>query len=113
MKKLLTITTLVILGVLVTGGIYFFQPKNKTVVRVGYTPITACLPYFVGEELGYFSNQDLEIKAVRFETSQQQMDALLQGQIDVITSVASAVSLLVQEKSPNQFKVFGINTNGT
>src|SRR3989338_10335782 len=63
--------------------------------------------------MGYFSKQGLEIKPIRFETSQQMMDGLLQGQVDVITSAASAVGLLVQEKSPDQFKVFGVNTNGT
>ena len=113
MKKPLTISLIAVALILVIGSIYFFQPKEKAVVRVGYLPITACLPYFVGEEMGYFSKQGLEIKAVRFETSQQMMDGLLQGQVDVITSAASAVGLLVQEKSPDQFKVFGVNTNGT
>lgn len=113
MKKPLTISVLAIVLILVVGGIYFFQPRDKAVVRVGYLPITACLPYFVGKEIGYFSKQGLEIKPVRFETSQQMMDGLLQGQVDVITSAASAVGLLVQEKSPDQFKVFGLNTNGT
>lgn len=112
MKKI-TITIVAIIIILVVGSIYFFQPREKAVVRVGYLPITACLPYFVGEEMGYFSKQGLDIKPVRFETSQQMMDGLLQGQVDVITSAASAVGLLVQEKSPDQFKVFGVNTNGT
>lgn len=112
MKKI-TIAIVAIIIILIVGGIYFFQPKEKSVVRVGYLPITASLPYFVGEEMGYFSKQGLDVKPVRFETSQQMMDGLLQGQVDVITSAASAVGLLVQEKSPDQFKVFGVNTNGT
>ena len=113
MKKPLTISLIAVAFILVIGSIYFFQPKEKAVVRVGYLPITACLPYFVGEDMGYFSKQGLEIKPIRFETSQQMMDGLLQGQVDVITSAASAVGLLVQEKSPDQFRVFGVNTNGT
>ncbi len=113
MKKPIATTIFLIMLILVVGSLYFFQSKEKALIRVGYLPITACLPYFVGEEMGYFSNQGLEIKPVRFETSQQMMDGLLQGQVDVITSAASAVGLLVQEKSPDQFKVFAVNTNGS
>ena len=60
MKKPLTISLIAVAFILVIGSIYFFQPKEKAVVRVGYLPITACLPYFVGEEMGYFSKQGLQ-----------------------------------------------------
>lgn len=108
-----------IIAVLVVGGIWYFASNNQqktseaTKINIGYLPITACLPYFVGQGQGYFASEGLNVEPVRFETSQQMMDALLQGQIDVITSVASAVGLLAEEKNPGKFKVFGMNTNGT
>jgi len=113
MKKLFFVSLTIIIFILFTSSIFFFRKQEKHIVRIGYLPIAACLPYFIGDEMGYFTEENLEVKPIRFETSQQQMDALLQGQIDVITSTATAIGLLVQEKSPNQFKVFGVNTNGT
>ncbi len=112
MKKLVAaIVVVVVVAGLVIGGA-LLRPKEKAIIRVGYLPITACMYYFVGEQQGYFESQGLEIKPVRFESSQQEMDALLQGRIDVASSVAATVGLIVQEKSPDQFKVFGLNANG-
>lgn len=53
------------------------------------------------------------MELVRFDSSQLMMDALLQQKIDAVTSVASAVGLLIEEKKAGEMKVFAVNTNGS
>lgn len=113
MKKFLIPSLVVLVVILVIGAIYFIRPKKKETVRVGYLPITASLPLFVGQEQNFFAKQGIEVTPVKFEASNTMSDALLQGQIDVETSAASTVAFLVEEKTPGKFKVFGDNTNGT
>lgn len=89
------------------------RQNDSKVVKIGYLPITACLPDFVGDKMGYFQRDGIKAEFVRFDTSQLMMDALIQGKIDALSSVASAVGLIIQEKKPDQLRVFALNTNGS
>lgn len=114
-RSLIFGVSLIVLVSIVALGISSYKPRKDDLftVKMGYLPITACLPYFAGENQDYFKDEGIKVEPVRFEASKDMMDALLQGQVDVVTSAASSLAFIVDEKTPDQFKVFGINTNGT
>lgn len=84
-------------------------PHEK--IRVGYLAITSALPLFVGIQNGYFNEVGIDVEPIKFESSNQILDALAAGSIDASVSTASTTSLVVEEKSPGLYKVFGVNAN--
>lgn len=92
-------------------GAVVARPLDK--IRIGYLPIAAELPVFVGLEGGYFTQQGLEAVPVRFESTNQMLDALAAGKIDVAASPATFTTYLMEEKSPGLLKVFGFNVLDT
>ena len=78
-------------------------------IRIGYLGLTANLPLFVALENGYFDEVGLDIKTVRFETSNQMVDALVTGRIDVETAASSSVVVTVAQTINEQIYVFMLN----
>lgn len=81
-------------------------PGQAEVLRVGYLPITTALPFFVAMERGFFKQRGLEIKLERFETSPLLNTALLNGDVDAITSIAYSAALTTESRDPGRLKVF-------
>jgi NitT/TauT family transport system substrate-binding protein len=115
MKKT-TIAVLVILFALVcVSGVLVFDNDSKITARavyqqqklkIGYLAIGSDLSFFVALDNGYFKEQGLEVEPVKFETSNQAVNALLAGDIDGTSIMGLAVLLAVEEKHPAQFKIF-------
>lgn len=77
-------------------------------IRVGYLSITANLPLFVALENGYFE-EDLNIEPVRFETSNQMIEALVANRIDVETAASSSVTVTVAQTLGDKIEIFMLN----
>ncbi len=82
-------------------------------IRVGYLPIAAQIPFFVGMDRGFFSEEGLDVQAVKFETSNQLMDALVKGDIDAIASAAAPTLYLVNEKAPGAIRSIAMTDDKT
>lgn len=90
------------------------QEEQKPVLRIGYREHIAYSPLFVGLEQGYFKDQGLEIEAIKFESTNQMMDALLSGQIDAsLGGINTQVLLSVEQESPDQFKIVSLTSEST
>lgn len=110
-KKILMILIAVFILILI---IYAYtaisnSSNQQTPIRVGYLPLTANLPLFVAIEKGYFDEADLNIEIQKFETSNQMMDALVTGRIDVETAASSSVTVTVAQKLSDKIRVFMLN----
>lgn len=101
MKLLKKITVLVLVGVLLVSftacGSSKSKPEDgKTVVKVGYLPITHALTVFEEKELLDSENSDILIELVKFSSWSDLTDALNSGEIDgasvLIELAMSAVS---------------------
>jgi ABC-type nitrate/sulfonate/bicarbonate transport system substrate-binding protein len=51
-------------------------------IRVAYTPVTTCLPFFVAHKKGYFGEQEMELRLV--QSSQEAMIMLLSKEVDIV-----------------------------
>jgi len=86
--------------------------KRKTElesIRIGYLSLTANLPLFVALENGYFKEAGLNVETIRFETSNQMVDALVTGRIEVETAASASVVVTVGQTIDDKIKVFMLN----
>jgi NitT/TauT family transport system substrate-binding protein len=104
--KAFAVAAIAIIAVL---GIVFFSSEKtagRESVRIGFMPITADYQYFVAKEKGFFEQEGLNVEEVRFASSNLMLDALAQGNIDVIASAAAPTAYIIEEKSPGTIKIF-------
>lgn len=112
MQKKYTLIALVIgLGLLVLR--IFLTPQSEksqqepTKVRVSSMPVVQGLPLYLALEKGYFKEVGLDVEFVKFESPNQIIDALLQGQIDITPpSAATGVVGVADAKNPGKLKIY-------
>ena len=75
-------------------------------VRIGYLPILASLPLFVAQENGYFNESGITIETVPLQSSNQLVDALLRGDIDIAVESSAAPVFMVETVDPGRVKIF-------
>lgn len=81
---------------------------NKS-VRIGYLPLTANLPLFVAIENGYFDDENIKVELIKYETSNQMLEALVTNRIDVETATSSSVTVTLSQTLSNDIKTFMLN----
>jgi NitT/TauT family transport system substrate-binding protein len=75
-------------------------------IKVGYIPFVTDLPLFVAIENGYFNEQGLVIDALKCGDSNEALNLLLAGKLDVVAHLAFSVFWTADEKSGGNFKLF-------
>jgi ABC-type nitrate/sulfonate/bicarbonate transport system substrate-binding protein len=75
-------------------------------VRIAYLPVMASLPVFVAEDQQLFAKQGLRSQSVSFGTSNDMVNALVTGQIDVLPAVALVPLLHLEIQHPGRVRVF-------
>jgi NitT/TauT family transport system substrate-binding protein len=79
-------------------------------ILVGYWPIAAALPFYVGAQMGYFKDAGVEVELVKFADQVKVTEALLAGRIDATaTGTGSTQLALAEVASPNFFKIVAAN----
>ena len=78
---------------------------SKT-IKIGYLAIASDLSFFVALDNGYFEKRGLIVEPIKFESSNQAIDALVSGRIDGTSIVALEAFLSVEDRYPGRFKVF-------
>jgi NitT/TauT family transport system substrate-binding protein len=99
---------LVIIAPTPTGQAVAEQEETLEKVRVGYRDHIYYLPAYVAQAQGYFTAEGLEAELIPYSSTNQLIEALLNGQIDAgIGGVNSIVLLTIEAKDPGRFLVFG------
>jgi len=111
MKKTNLIFLILVILVLSIGAIYLLYPRAEEmkIVRIGYLPIVASLPLYTAQENGYFEEQGINIEAIQIQTSNQIIEALIRGDIDIGIGLSSVPVLAVESKDPGKMKVFSVS----
>ena len=79
-------------------------------ILVGYWPIAAGLPLYVGLERGIFKEAGLQVEGAKFASAQQVAEAMIAGRIQGSgNGTASAALALAELTSPNLFKIICSN----
>ncbi|MBI4117847.1 MAG: NrtA/SsuA/CpmA family ABC transporter substrate-binding protein [Parcubacteria group bacterium] len=92
---------------------FFLFPKNKTevteqknsVVKIGVLQLIGNWPFYVAERNRFFADKHIDVEFVNFQSSNQIMDALLRGDIDV-SYFASLPVLAAQTTDPGKVRIF-------
>ena len=103
-KKLLVV--LIAIGIalaLLTWGVKRSRSPEK--IRYGYLPIASDASFFVAVERGFFTGQGLQVEPIKFETSNQALEALVAGRVDAIAPVALEAALALETNTSGQFKM--------
>lgn len=100
--------TLVILSLVVIGIVVWVAlrpPPSPQAIKYGYLPIASDASFFVAVERNYFSDAGVQVEPVKFETSNQALEALVAGRVDATAVVALEAALALEANTPDQFRV--------
>jgi NitT/TauT family transport system substrate-binding protein len=104
------ITLIIIILIIAIIGISFLilrgRARKLEEVKIGYMPYTSNLPLFVALEKGFFKNEGLEVKTIKFGSSKEAMDALLTGKIDAEGTIGLSTLFAIEAASPGQIKFY-------
>ena len=101
---------LVLVAALVFVVILMRPSPTRTIVRIGYLNITASLPLFVAEANGYFTDEGLAIKTHQIASSNQLVDGIVGGSLDLFVEASAVPVLAVELQSPGRLKVFSVSS---
>lgn len=80
-------------------------PSTPETVRYGYLPIASDASFFTAVERGFFAEQGLRVEPVKFDTSNQALEALVAGRIDAAAPLALEAALALEANTHGQFKI--------
>lgn len=108
MKNVKFLSLIVVVVIVIIGGFFVFnQKKPETmVVRIGYLPIMASLPLYVAQENGYFSQQGVQVEIIQMQSSNQLVDALVRGDIDIVVESSAVPALIAETIDSGKIKIF-------
>ncbi len=115
-NKRTTIIGLAILVIALIGiSFTFFNMAGKVVdnpnslekVKIGYRGQLFYLPAYVAEAEGYYKEQDLHVELIKFDSTNQLVEAVINGNIDAgVGGVNSLVPLTIEGKNKGLLKIF-------
>lgn len=86
------------------------RAQSGPVIRIGFWPVAAGLPFYAAIEKGYFKEAGLNVEALKFAGAQQVMEAMLAGRADGSANGTGSANLAIGEiASPGLFKIFASN----
>lgn len=114
-SKLITFIVILVLVLVVGGLLLFLYSETDNIdniildrpIKIGYQANSAHLPTFIGLER-YFGEEGLNVEAVKFESANQLMEALVSGRIDAGIG-AITVLFSIEQNIPGKFKIFMVN----
>tara|TARA_A100001391_G_scaffold176727_1_gene140152 strand:- start:3311 stop:4321 length:1011 start_codon:yes stop_codon:yes gene_type:complete len=95
-------------GALAMPGL--LRARGTPTIRVGYWPISACLPYYVAIEKGFFDQAGLKVEVQRYAGAQQITEAMLAGRCDGCANGTGTANQAIGELAqPGLLKFFCSN----
>lgn len=111
MKNTKLFITILIIALIVVGVFFVFSPKQEEqkVVKIGYLPIMASLPLYVAQENNYFTEQGVQIETIQLQSSNQLVDALVRGDIDIVVESSAVPALIAETIDSGKIKIFSVS----
>ncbi|MFB3916619.1 MAG: ABC transporter substrate-binding protein [Terriglobales bacterium] len=75
-------------------------------VRLAYPPIMASLPVFVAEDQNLFSKAGIRAQAISFSSSNDMVNALIAGQVDLLPAVSLVPLIHLEIQHPGSVRIF-------
>lgn len=119
-----TIAIFLILALVITGcGNARSEKQTKTVERtrvtIAYLPVVHGLPLYLALEKGYFEEEGITVEAIKFDSPNLILQALVAGQVDFgAPSTAAGITAIADHANPGKLKIYALtgsanaDTNG-
>jgi NitT/TauT family transport system substrate-binding protein len=95
------ITTLLVVSLLLLS-----RDSDPDVVRIGYLPFASDLALFVANEKGYFRDEGIRVELVRFQSANDNLNALLARRIEISGMLGFPTLFAAFEKDMTGFRTF-------
>jgi len=83
------------------------NPDSLEKVKIGYRGHLFYLPAYVAEAEGYYEEQGLEVELIKFDSTNQLVEAVINGNVDAgVGGVNSLVPLTIEGKNKGLLKIF-------
>lgn len=115
-KKTIVIGLVILVIALIGINFIFFSnitgrvidnPDSLEKVKIGYRGQLFYLPAYVAEAEGYYEEQGLNVELVKFDSTNQLVEAVINGNIDAgVGGVNSLVPLTIEGKNKGLLKIF-------
>lgn len=104
----LRLRTILLAGVLVTACALAGcgDDASRPRVRMAYLPMVASLPAFVAQERGFFREHGVEVELVAFANSNDMVNALIAGEIEVLPAVSTVPLMHLEAQHPGTIRLF-------
>ncbi len=89
--------------------IFFGCAKKPEKVRIGYLDVTNSLPLYVAVENHLFNDRNINVELIKFQTSNDLVEALIAGRIDLEVSASTSFLFAMELRSSGEFKIFSVN----
>ncbi len=111
MNNIRAVSILVVVAIAIVAT---FQLSGRVIdsqkpVRIGYIPLVMSLPLYVAEANKYFESEGISYELVKMDSSQQLVDSILSGGVDVAFEASSSPVLAAASRNPDAFKVFSVS----
>lgn len=108
---LAVVITIFITSVFITSNKNGNKATELIPVRIGYREHDFYAPLFIGLEKEIFKKHGLDVKPIKFESTNQITDALIAGRLDAaLGGVNTFLLFTIEEKTPGYFKIFSLAT---
>jgi len=114
-NKILIITSVVLALALITLILIPIKSTGKTIdssgdlekIKIGYRGHLFYLPAYVAEAKGYYKEEGLDVELVKFDSTNQLVEAVINGNVDAgVGGVNALVPLTIEEKNKGLLKIF-------
>ncbi|HEY0097882.1 MAG TPA: ABC transporter substrate-binding protein [Pyrinomonadaceae bacterium] len=109
-KRTIGIVVIFIILIIAVIAYQIYSPHNvtqeSTVIRIGYKPNSGYQHFFIAQEKGYFKKYGLNVEGVTFESTNQMVQAVVNGDLDATAASSIEVIGLVEQNSPNLLKIY-------
>lgn len=110
-KKLIFGSIIIAILAIIVLAITLTDTKQETVtVKMGNLPVVHGLPVYLAMDKNYFKEAGIDLELVQFQSPNQIIDALMQGQIDMgDPSIALGITGIAEYKNSGNLKIYMID----
>jgi ABC-type nitrate/sulfonate/bicarbonate transport system substrate-binding protein len=99
-------SAIIILVAIAAVVAFYPSQEGQKAVRIGHLPILASMPVHVAQENGYFAEQGIRAEVTQMQTSNQLLEALVRGDLDIVVGFSSVPALIAETIDPGKIKIF-------
>lgn len=111
-KSISYVGTSILLVVAISSALIWYSGANREArsVRIGFINIAASLPLFIADENDFFLDEGIAIETYTIANSNQLVDGILAGNLDVFVESSAVPVLAAEIRSPGAMKIFAVSS---